>query len=87
MGEEAQIDSGPEMEREERRAAVAMAYQDTCCSPFAVSLTKVFVFLCSPDLSPASHSGVTLLQESSLKPRHLPLSTSREVASIRLWGW
>jgi hypothetical protein len=52
-----------------------------------VSLAKVFVLFCLPDLSPASHNGVALLLEGSLKPRHLPLPTGREVAGIGLWEW
>ena len=64
-----------------------MACQDTCYSFFVVSLAKVFVLLCLLDLSPASHNGVTLLLEGSLKPCHLPLPAGREVAGIGLWEW
>jgi hypothetical protein len=64
-----------------------MACQDTCYSFFVVSLAKVFVLLCLPDLSLASHKGVALLLEDSLKPCHLPLPAGREVAGIRLWEW
>ena len=64
-----------------------MVCRDTRYSLFVVSLAKVFVLLCLPDLSPASHNGVALLLEGSLKPRHLPLPASREVAGIGLWEW
>jgi hypothetical protein len=64
-----------------------MACQDTRYSFFVVSLAKVFVLLCLPDLSPASHNGVALLLEGSLKPRHLPLPAGREVAGIGLREW
>jgi hypothetical protein len=66
---------------------LAMACKDTCYSFFVVSLAKVFVLLCLLDLSPASHNGVTLLLEGSLKPCHLPLPAGREVAGIGLWEW
>jgi hypothetical protein len=82
--EEAQTDSRMEMEMEERRAAAASCGMlNTHYSFFAVLLAKVFVLLCLPDLSPASHNGVAILK-GSLKPRHLPLPASREVAGIRL---
>jgi len=85
MGEGAQIDSGPEMEREERRAAVGYGMLRYMLEPLRGIADEGF-HPPVPDLSPESHSGVTLLPESSLKPHHLPLSTGREVASIRSWG-
>jgi hypothetical protein len=62
-----------------------MACQDTRYSFFVVSLAKVFILLCLPDLSPVSYNGVALLLEGSLKPCHFPLPAGREVAGIGLW--
>jgi hypothetical protein len=51
-------------------------------------MTKVFIPLCLPDLSPTPYKGVALLLKSSLEPCHLSFPASREVAGVRLReGW
>lgn len=63
---------------------LAVACIDTHYS-LAVLMTKVFILLCLPNVSPAPHKGVALLLEGSLEPCNLPLPDSREVAGVGLW--
>lgn len=53
-------------------------------SLFAALKTIVFILLCLISISLAPYKGVALLLNSSLKPCHLPLPTSREFVGIRL---
>ena len=67
--------------------SLVMARIDARYSLFAVLKSKSFIILCLPKLSPAPYNSIALLLEGSLKPRHLPLPASREVAGIGLWEW
>jgi hypothetical protein len=64
---------------------LAVALNDLRYCLFIVLKTMVFIILCLLGISLAPHEGVALLLDSCLKPRHLPLPTSREFAGIRLW--
>jgi hypothetical protein len=67
---------------------LAVVCIDTHYSLFAVLMTKVFILLRLPNVSPAPRRGVTLLLKGSLEPCHLPLPASREVAGAGPWeGW
>jgi len=64
---------------------LAVACINARYSLLAVLKTKVFILFCLSDLSLAPYKLVALLLEGSLKPCHLPLPTSREVAGVGLW--
>jgi hypothetical protein len=64
---------------------LAVALNDSRYCLFTVLKTIVFIILCQLGISPAPHKGIALLLDSRLKPRHLPLPTSREFTGIRLW--
>jgi hypothetical protein len=63
---------------------LAIAFNDTRYSLFAISKMIVFIFLCLYSLSAVPYKDIAFLLDSSLISCHLPLLASGEFAGVRL---